>query len=105
MKPTQDQIERAATEWCRTLDREMPVIDRRHFRNYWQQFDGLKAFVEREVAADRRTDVAKAVWECLGSDFTFEEATSREDEKDHREAVKWVYKVADAAIAAMDAKP
>lgn len=50
---------------------------------------------------DKREQVARGVWDTLGADYTFDEAVSGEEQATHAEAVRWVYAVADAAIAAL----
>jgi hypothetical protein len=57
--------------------------------------DGVTA---AQAARDR---VARAIWDTLQSDYTFDEARSGEECATHAQAIKWVFDVADAALRAL----
>jgi hypothetical protein len=50
----------------------------------------------------KREAVARAVWDTLGADYTFDEAVSGLESLTHFQAVNWVYQIADVSIAAIE---
>lgn len=48
-----------------------------------------------------REAVARGVWDTLGADYTFDEASSGPERATHAAAISWVYDVADAALSAL----
>lgn len=49
----------------------------------------------------KREAIARAVWDTLCADYTFDEAVSGSEPLTHLQAVNWVYQIADVAIEAI----
>lgn len=49
----------------------------------------------------KREAVARAVWDTLGADYTYEEAVNGSERETHAQAVSWVREIADVALRAI----